>query len=583
MRFLRLLSNAAAAGCLATAYVLTVVLQLNPTLQLDPTRLAPLVATPGLVYAIHFTVLFYVLLVLRQLLAREAFAPAWLSVGVLVWLGAVTAAAGAALMGANAYTFARVLDETTVVAMVQGAVALGVATILFLLLAWARRAWGREARAVWAVLWLLVAGGSVAVPVAFRGAGTVPLLEARPLDAAIDFMAAERGARLNVIAIDGGSLEFIARATAEGRLPNFGRILDAGAVMHLATIHPTSAEAVWAAAVTGKLPLKNGVRSASSYQLPGGSDALQLLPDYCFANQLVRFGFLVEDPHTSATLRTRALWSILSTHGVSVGAVAWPLTEPAPAVRGYVVSDTYLRLSDTPSGIVDASGVYPADMQRSVTKAAARAFAEMSPIVSASSLPLELRHREPGQTDQAYDRIARDLADARSPQVTLTRYQSLDAIGHYFLRYALPLAFGDVSDDEHRALGQVLERHYRLIDDAVGRAIQALGPEDLLLVVSGYGMEPMGIARRFMEQAIGDADMNGTHDAAPDGFLMAYGATVAPGRALARAAVVDLTPTILYFLGLPIGRDMDGYARTDLFRRTFTDERPITFIPTYDR
>ena len=49
------------------------------------------------------------------------------------------------------------------------------------------------------------------------------------------------------------------------------------------------------------------------------------------------------------------------------------------------------------------------------------------------------------------------------------------------------------------------------------------------------------------------------------------------------ASVVDLVPTVLYFLGLPIGRDMDGYARTDLFKSSFTDERPITFIPTYDR
>jgi hypothetical protein len=44
-----------------------------------------------------------------------------------------------------------------------------------------------------------------------------------------------------------------------------------------------------------------------------------------------------------------------------------------------------------------------------------------------------------------------------------------------------------------------------------------------------------------------------------------------------------VVPTILYFLGLPLGRDMDGYARTDLFQRSFTDERPIAFIPTYDR
>ena len=64
---------------------------------------------------------------------------------------------------------------------------------------------------------------------------------------------------------------------------------------------------------------------------------------------------------------------------------------------------------------------------------------------------------------------------------------------------------------------------------------------------------------------------------------MAYGASVAKARSLRRASVVDIVPTVLYFLGLPIGRDMDGYVRTDLFQPGFTEERPITFIPTYDR
>jgi hypothetical protein len=110
-----------------------------------------------------------------------------------------------------------------------------------------------------------------------------------------------------------------------------------------------------------------------------------------------------------------------------------------------------------------------------------------------------------------------------------------------------------------------------------------LGPEDLLIVVSGYGMEPLGLGKRLIERLIGDPEISGTHEAAPDGFLLAYGASVARGREQARASVVDVTPTILYYLGLPLGRDMDGYARTDVFQRSFTDQRPITFIPTYDR
>jgi predicted AlkP superfamily phosphohydrolase/phosphomutase len=205
------------------------------------------------------------------------------------------------------------------------------------------------------------------------------------------------------------------------------------------------------------------------------------------------------------------------------------------------------------------------------------------PVVNASLVD-EGRQATPERTDRIYDRIAQMLARTRPAQVTLTRYQSLDAIGHYFLRYAMPSEFGDVTDDERRRFGAVLEHHYAIIDETVGRAMAAIGPDDLLLIVSGYGMEPLGFAKRVTERVIGDPDLSGTHDAAPDGFLMAYGAMVAKGRRVqARASILDVTPTVLYFLGLPIGRDMDGFAQTDLFQRSFTDERPITFIPTYDR
>jgi hypothetical protein len=57
---------------------------------------------------------------------------------------------------------------------------------------------------------------------------------------------------------------------------------------------------------------------------------------------------------------------------------------------------------------------------------------------------------------------------------------------------------------------------------------------------------------------------------------------VAPGRP-ARATLVDITPTILYFLGLPVGADMEGLARTDIFKQSFTAENPVTFIPSYGR
>jgi len=315
---------------------------------------------------------------------------------------------------------------------------------------------------------------------------------------------------------------------------------------------------------------------------------MQLLPDYCFAHGLERFGFIVEQAHTSATLRARTLWSILSTEGFTVGVVGWPLTQPAPVVRGYIVGDTYHRTALTASGIDNPSGIYPPDLQLDAQSALESASGEALPVSTASMggagiSTIDSRQETPARTDRIYEGIATAMSRVRPAQVTLTRYQSLDPIGHYFLRYAQPADFGDVTDEERRRLGTVLERHYNLIDEAIGRAMAGMGPDDLLVVVSGYGMEPLGLGKRMIERVIGDPDLSGTHETAPDGFLLAYGASVLRGRQQGRASVVDVTPTILYFLGLPLGRDMDGYAKTDLFERSFTDERPITFIPTYDR
>jgi Type I phosphodiesterase / nucleotide pyrophosphatase len=575
-----MLSNSVVAALVASAYVLTLVLQLNPTLPLGPAHLIPIALTVGLFYALHLTVLFYMVLVIRQLFARDVFSPAWVSVGVLTWLGAAAAMAGAALMWANVRTFELVLEPAIVRQITNGAVTLVVSAAFFVFVALLRVHMGPSGRPIWSVLFVATACGSIIAPLAARGRATPEGLEVHPIVVSPP-VRAESPAKVIFMALDAGSLDFITGATAEGRLPNFGRVLDGGAVMHLATIRPTSAEAVWAAVATGKLPQKNGVRSAGSYRLPRGGDPILLLPDYCFSHVLVRFGFLVEQPHTSLALKTRTLWDIVGAAGVRVGVVGWPLTYPAPPVHGYLVSDLYHRLIAQPSGIDNPSALFPPDIQGEAFQAVEAAAADGTPAIQPASL--EPRYQIAVRTDRVYERIAGGLASTHPAQLTIVRYQRLDGIGHYFLRYANPTEFGDVTDEERRRFGAVLEQHYGAIDEAMGRAIAVLGAGDLLVVVSGYGMEPMGVVKRLLERVVGDPDLSGTHEAAPDGFLMVYGGPAARGRLTTRASVVDVVPTLLYFLGLPIGRDMDGYVRNDLFQHQFTDARPITYIPSYDR
>jgi hypothetical protein len=184
--------------------------------------------------------------------------------------------------------------------------------------------------------------------------------------------------------------------------------------------------------------------------------------------------------------------------------------------------------------------------------------------------------------DQLHHDVARRLGEGPDLRVVAVRYAGLDAVAHYYLRYAMPEAFGDVSGQERQQFGRVLEEYYAYVDGLVGEALAALRQDDLLVVVSGFGMEPLTPGKRLLERLAGNAQFSGTHERAPDGFLLAFGRAVSRGR-LARGALVDVTPTLLYFLDQPVARDMNGFARTDLFNPAFNAQRTITFIPTYDR
>ncbi|MEW6320102.1 MAG: alkaline phosphatase family protein [Acidobacteriota bacterium] len=583
MRYLRMLTNAAIAGALASAYLTTLVLQLNPAYPLAPAALLPLAFTLGLAYGANLAVLFYAAIVLRQIVATEVLSPGWLSVRLLSWLCTAAATAGAAVMWLNLGTFGPVLDAGTIDRMTTGAAALSAAAATFLLLAIAHI--GRRGGRLSAVVLVLTMVLSVAAPIVARGPARPGVVPAAAPPAAF---AARAEARVWMLLVDGASLDRISPAVAAGQLPNFGRMLDGGASMHLATVRPTQAEPAWSAVATGRLPMANGVRSSALYRARGGSPPLTLLPDFCFAQALVRFGFLGEDAHSPASLDARPIWHILSDAGVPVGIIGWPLTHPAPEVRGYIVSDAFHRLTEAELDLGAAGAVSPAGLLPDVRAAAAESPAPDPRAIagedqSAPGLDPESR-REPDKiaADRVHVQIL-DALEALAPaDFTAVRLPGLDDVGHRFLRYADPTPFGDVTEEEIRQFGDVLPRYYAFVDAVVGSLLARLGPDDLLLVVSPFGMEPLTPGKRLLEQLVGNPATSGTHERAPDGFLLAYGAAVAPGR-LPRGSLVDVTPTILYFLGLPVARDMDGAPRTALFTPAFTAAHPITFIPGYGR
>jgi hypothetical protein len=385
-----------------------------------------------------------------------------------------------------------------------------------------------------------------------------------------------------MLLLDGASLEYIWPQTAEGRLPNLARILETGASMDLATIRPTAPDPVWATVATGMYPSKHGIDSGASYYAPGATRAITLLPDHCFSHALVHLGLVRHEANTAALWRARPIWSILSDAGVSVGVVRWPVTYPAQAVHGFIVSDRFHELLGSIAELDDRAA-YPADALPVARAAFSAAPTPPEPLL-ASSPPARSVGAESSAAvrDRLYSRAMRDLRAQWTPQFAALRYQGLDTASHYSLSAVGAGRLENGQDQERRRQAQALERYYSYVDGEIGAVIESLGPEDLLLVVSGFGMQRVRPLKQVLSRVLGEPDMSGTHERAPDGFLLAYGAAVRPGRQQ-RGSIVDVAPTILYYLGLPIGRDMDGYTRADLFTREFTAERPVAFIPTHNR
>jgi len=589
MRFLRMFSNAVIAAGVGAIYLSILFLQLNPGVPLYPLNLVALTVTLAPFYGVHLVVGFYALIVLRLMIGTERLSPGWVSLRLQTWLLTADAAGVAALMWSNLRTYSAMLSLDTSRRMAAGAAVLTVCAFMFLGVALAHYSFGRRKGRVGASVASVALAASLVLPLLARGPGKLAPLVSRPLDvdAAIPRPAAT--GRVVLIALDGGSLDFVSAAALEGRLPNFGKILDNGAAMHLATIRPTQPDPVWTTVATGKLPTRTGVRSAARYQVPASSDPLDLLPTNCFAHGLVHFGFITAVPHTSASVSARPLWSILGSAGLISGVVNWPLTYPAQPLRGYLVSDQFYRpgaaLAEPNDSGRDADpGARSAllAMQPPALFEEARAAGYRAAPATDSEARRDLLDTPPFVTDRMYEQVTAALGETVRPDLSAVRYRELDTAGHRFLRFAMPRDFGDVSPEERRRYGVVLEGAYARVDAIVGRALATLGPDDLLLVVSGFGMEPLSVGKRMLERYLGTPGLSGTHEDAPDGFMLAYGTVVAPGRK-SRASVVDVVPTILYFLGLPVAHDMDGRARIDLFRREFSEGRPVTGILTYER
>ncbi len=114
-----------------------------------------------------------------------------------------------------------------------------------------------------------------------------------------------------------------------------------------------------------------------------------------------------------------------------------------------------------------------------------------------------------------------------------------------------------------------LERFYQFTDGLIGVLLEDIGPDDLVIVMSDHGFEA---------PKPGTKGVTGAHysKAAQHGVFFARGREIRAGAGTSGLAITDVTPTVLRWLGIPVGEDMDGKPAA------FLETPSAPTIPTHD-
>ena len=137
--------------------------------------------------------------------------------------------------------------------------------------------------------------------------------------------------------------------------------------------------------------------------------------------------------------------------------------------------------------------------------------------------------------------------------------------------------FADLAALVDPATGQpAVSAVYRREDLYSGKYLARL-PDILFALDDKPYLVNEGTARGSVFTPIASSDVKGRHHS--QGFFAALGPGIVPGLEV-RANIVDIAPTILYALGLPIPRDMDGQVVEQAFNPEHRRAYPVQYEET---
>lgn len=382
---------------------------------------------------------------------------------------------------------------------------------------------------------------------------------------------------LCVVGVDSATLDALLPLSEQGRLPFFAKMLAEGARARVSPLHPARHHPLWATVSTGKLPHRHTIVDDHRYHsvFLGDRHELRLLPAAILFKD---WGFLPQKrPVSGNDLKMLPLWNILSRLGVPTATIDWPLTSPPSPEMKAVLSDRFFEggppLGESlPPDLAQRARLFEKTVDEVDPDHLAR-FGTKLPRPLIAALAGDLWRQDIGlfllAPEQGTEALFLFLPGLR------------EASGRYFGGFSAVQFEGSRSEDAAAAAQKVIAYYSEL--DAFLARMWATGQDDLWLVlVSVSGVEDASVWHSIERLVVGKTPLEGDLDRGADGLFLFFGQGFSKGAFVRKAELVDLVPTLLYGLGFPIARDLDGNILTGVFETSFIAGQPLSFVPSYE-
>jgi len=158
-------------------------------------------------------------------------------------------------------------------------------------------------------------------------------------------------------------------------------------------------------------------------------------------------------------------------------------------------------------------------------------------------------------------------------------FELVDAVGHLFMLQAPP-RMPEVPEEEFARYRDAVGAAYDLQDEILGRFMDALDDDTVLMVVSDHGFKS-GESRLRNRPEIWAGNAAKWHRR--DGIVAFFGKGVKSGFEIHDASILDVAPTVLALEGLPRAADMPGKVLATAFESDVQKQFNPNTVPTLDR